>query len=131
VQLVEKYKDKIGPFKELVYQDDKVKIYFMEPDENKKFVGKATFNRVYVKDGNIISSLENIKGVYLGRYIDLIMKKIIAEIEGGRRGLFKIRWIDGLSDINLQIPEKLLKFMNENNKRIRVGGPVFLDVYVE
>ncbi len=131
VQLIERYKDRIGPFKELVYQDERVKIYFMEPDENKKFVGKATFNKVYVKDGNIISSLEDIRGVYLGRYIDLIMKKIVAEIEEGKKGLFKVRWIDGLSDINLQVPEKLLKWMNEHNKKIDVGGPVFLDIYVE
>jgi O-phosphoseryl-tRNA synthetase len=128
---VEEYKDRVGPFKELVYEDDKVKVHFLEPDEGKKFAGPATFNRVYVQDGNIISSTKEEKGVYLGRYVDFIIKGIVSEVEEGKKGYFKTRWVEGLSDICLEVPSKLLKWLNEKGKKIQIQGPVFLDILVE
>ena len=131
ISKVEEYKDKVGPFRELVYQDNKVKIYFLEPDKGKKFAGPATFNKLYVKNGNILSSLKEEKGVYLGRYLDFIIKGIVSEIERKRGGYFKIRWVESLSDIYLEIPSKLLKWMNKRKKKIEIKGPVFLDIFVE
>jgi len=99
--------------------------------ENKKFAGSATFNRVYIQNGNIVSSINNKDAVYLGRYVDFIIKGIVSEIEMGKRGYFKIRWVEGPSDIYLKIPEKLLRWMNENGKSILIKGPVFIDIFVK
>ena len=131
VKKIEKCKDKIGPFKELAYQGKNLKIYLVEPDKEKKFAGPAAFNRLYVHRGNILSSQKESEGIYLGRYVDFILKKICAEIEEGKEGLFKIRWVERPSEINLYLPPKLLKWMERNGKKIEIGGPVFLDIYVE
>ena len=131
IKNIERYKNKKGPFKKIVYEGKKFKIYLVEPDKGKNFAGPATFNRVYIVDGNLISSLRKLKGIYLGRYVDFIVKKICAEIEEGKSGLYKIRWVKGPSDINLYVPEKILRWMEKNNKKIEIGGPVFLDIYVE
>ncbi len=128
ISQVENYKDKVGPFKEIVYEDEALRIYFLEPDEKKKFLGPAAFNKVYLKDKALISTTQTIEGgTYIGRYIDLILKSIVREIEEGKTGLFKIRWVYGPSDINLAIPRKVLKLL----KRTDIKGPVFLDIYVE
>ena len=71
------------------------------------------------------------KGIYLGRYVDLIAKKICANIEEGKTGLYKVRWVKGPSDVNLYVPEKIIRWMEKNNKKIDIKGPVFLDIFVE
>ncbi len=131
VKSVERYKDEVGPFKKLVYQDERIKVYLLEPDEGKKLAGPATFNMVYVKDGSIVSTVKKVKGIFIGRYLDLIAKRIAAEVERGKRGMFKIRWVRGPSDVNLQVPPKLLKWIEERGKKVEILGPVFLDVLVE
>ncbi len=131
-EIAEKMKDKKGVFKELVYSDERIKIYFAEPDEGKNFLGPAALNKIYVFEGNIISTQENFeKGIYLGSYLELIFQRIIGEIEEGKEGHFKVRWVEGPSDVNLFIPEKVVKWMNENGKKIEIKGPVFIDVIVE
>jgi len=123
-------KDKIGPFKEKIYEDEDVTIFLWEPDP-KPYAGKATFNKIYVKDGGIISSIEDISGVYIGRYVDFIVKMIASSIERGFRGVIRVKWANGPSDINVHIPSKIVKYINTIGGRIDIKGPVFVDVIVE
>lgn len=124
---VEEFRERIGPFRELTYEDEKVKVYFLEPDEGKRFLGPAAFNKVYIKDLSIISTTKEIDGICLGNYIELIMKRVVWEIENGKEGLIKIRWVNGPSDINIEIHSNILGKL----KKIDIKGPVFLDIYVK
>ncbi len=131
IKKIEENRDRIGPFKELVYEDPNVRIYLYEPDEGKKLVGPAAFNKIYVVNGEVISSVKDEEGVFVGRYIDFIVKRFVAQIERGEHGWIRARWAGGPSDINLFVPEKLLKWMMENKKRIDIVGPLFIDLIVE
>ncbi len=130
-QLILKYKDKVGPFEEVVYEDDKIKITFMEPDDGKKFAGPALLNKIYVKDGNLISSTKNMDGIFIGTYLDFICKEVAYKIESKFDGIYKLRWINGASDINLEIDEVVSNYIHRNKKRIDIKGPVFIDIKIE
>ncbi len=124
------FKDKIGPFKELVYEDNKVKVFFLEPDRGKRFLGPAAFNYIVVKNGNIVSSTRP-TGLIIGKYIDLILRRIVARIERKKGGIYSIGWVNSLSDVNLEINPKVSTFLLRNNKKTDVKGPVFFDTMVE
>jgi len=131
IKKIEENKDRVGPFKELIYEDQKVRVYLYEPDKGKKLVGPAAFNKIYVINGEVISSVEDEKGVYVGRYVDFVVKRFATQIERGEHGWIRARWAGGPSDINLFIPEKLLKWMMENKKKVDIIGPIFIDLIVE
>jgi len=125
------YKDKPGPFEELVYEDDKLRIYFIEPDQGKKFLGPAGLNKIYIDQGNIISSTKGLKGLYVSDYLELILKRILSMVEKGHYGLYRVKWVEGPSDVNLYIDDKLLKWLTKNNRKIDIKGPIFLDIRIE
>ena len=127
---IEKYRDKTGPFKLEVYRDDKIKIYLYEPDP-KPYAGPAAFNRIYVHRGNIISSLEKHEGVYVGRYIDFIVKKFARLVEDGESGWLRVRWVEGPADANIRISSNVLKYIHEKQGVVDIKGPVFVDIIVE
>ncbi len=122
VNKVLEYKDKVGPFKELIYNQE-IKIYLYEP-ENKKFLGPGGLNYITVKNNNIIVSK---KGKYL--LLELIINKLVYLIENGFSGHFKVRWVRNLSDCNLEL--KIQKKFNKLGGKVDVLSPVFLDLIIE
>ena len=86
IEEMEKAKDEPGPFERKVYEDDDIEIYLYEPDRGKKYAGPAAFNRIYVKDGNVFSTLNEVEGVFISRYADLIALRFARMIEEGKSG---------------------------------------------
>ena len=127
---IEKYRSKAGPFKVHIYSDEKIDIYLYEPDP-KPYAGPATFNKIYVHNGNIISSVEDHEGIYVGRYIDFIVKKFAKLIEDRKTGWMRVRWVEGPADANIKISPKIMKYIHEKNRTIDIKGPVFVDIIVE
>lgn len=133
---VRKNRDAPSPCEFIAYEDDEMVIKVIEKEENKRLVGPATFNEVYIEDGNILSQLEGGENKALFSYIQGISHGMAAKIEeafekGQKSGLFRTRMAKTLGDINLQLPRKIKEHMTGEHKKTMVKGPIFLSVTYE
>ena len=133
-----KYKDEIGPKKFLVHEDKNIKIFVSEPETNKKLLGPAGLNTVYVFDGNILGINKKDakfqeaikKGVKTYTYIEAISNLFATLAEEKKFGLHTIKMADTLPSINLEIKKTIENFITSQDKRIDVRGPVFIDIEI-
>ncbi|ENN95753.1 O-phosphoseryl-tRNA ligase [Methanocaldococcus villosus KIN24-T80] len=153
------HKDDIAPTsitfeKTLKFNSEKRRIIIkiFENEEGKKLLGPSVLNEIYVYNGNIYGipkNLEGIKeeyrdvlkdvkdhGVSTGiRYIDGVIYKLTSKIEEALvsnidRFNFRVTIVRNLSDINLKVDDKVMKYLMRNEKIIDVRGPVFLNAEV-
>ncbi|WP_457611870.1 O-phosphoserine--tRNA ligase [Methanocaldococcus sp.] len=132
--------------------DREITIEIYEKEENKKLLGPAVLNEIYIYDGSIYgvpTSLEGVKEKYKDllkkvkengirtniRYIDGIMFNLAAKIEEAllsniEEFNFRVTIVRNLSDINLKLEDVALKYILKNSKVIDVRGPVFLNAKV-
>ena len=119
-----------------------------EHEENKRLLGPAAFNTLYVHGGNIYGippsglsqKLEHViaEGVCAGiTYADAFMAQVARDLEqlleNGVAGKKEYRFgmAKRLSDVNLSIPEEVRTFIQMKNNKIDVRGPVFFTLEVE
>ncbi|MCK4453755.1 O-phosphoserine--tRNA ligase [Candidatus Parcubacteria bacterium] len=134
-----KYKDEIGPQKFLIYKDQDVKIFISEPETNKKLLGPAGLNTVYVYQGNILGINKNDKkfqkevqkGIKVYSYIEAISNLFAWLAEKKSFGRHTIKIADTLPSINLELEKVMEKFITSKNKKIDVRGPIFVDMEIE
>lgn len=122
-----------------------VRVFVVEEEENTKLCGPAYLNEVVVYNGEIYgiprtrrwkSYFED--GVTTGvRYIDSFSYLAARKIEEaamrneGGEVLIKVRVVENLSDINLEIQENLRRYILWRRCKIDVRGPFFVTVKAE
>jgi len=132
-------KDEVAPCKFVVYRgrfDKKqIEVKIIEVEKGKHLVGPAGFNRIIVKDGNIIGTLKG-DGVevsdYMTGFANLAAKEIEAFVKTDKKQTeIRIGMVKGLSDINFKVSEPVRRFIESNNKKIDIRGPMFVSVVVK
>jgi len=127
-----------------------VKAFVFEDEENKNLLGPAALNKIYVYEGNIYGIPDDAekfgdegkrikeKGVkanidFLYAISNYFARTIEEKIKEGANGkfYFEVKMAKNPSDINIKIKEKARRFMNTENKRIILKGPVFTGIEVE
>lgn len=124
-----KHKDEIAPCEFLAWEDDSLRVTIAEKEEGKRLIGPAAFNEICVADGEIYSDLFP-SGAYTGiNYMRAIAMGVAALIEKSKDSLtYRVRMVKHLSDINLQIQENIREYIEGKQKKIQVGGPVFITI---
>jgi len=134
-----KYRNEIGPQKFLIYQGRGIKVFVSEPEANKKLLGPAGLNVVYVYDGNIFGISKEDKrftevikkGIRIYSFVEAISNLFARLAEKKSFGRHTIRTADTLPSINLELEKVIEKFITSKNKKIYVLGPIFIDIEIE
>lgn len=119
----------------------KVTVFVEENEENSKLCGPAYANEIIVHNGSIygVPETEEFKqlfseGVRSGiRYIDAFAHFAARKIEDGaienkKEVLIRVRNVEGLSSVNLQIQENVRRYVIWKGGKIDVRGPMFVKV---
>ena len=133
-----KYKDEIGPKKFLIYKSQGVRVFVTEPEANKKLLGPAGLNVVYVYNGNILGVKEDDKqfseivrkGIRVYSYVEALSNLFASFAERKYFGKHTVRIADTLPSINLKLKMIVEKFITSENKKIDIRGPIFIDVEI-
>lgn len=134
-----KHKDEIGPQKILIKKDQDIKLFLSEPEANKKLLGPAGLNVVYVYDGNILGINEKDekfsevikKGIKVYSYIEALSNLFASLAENKNFGKHTVKMADTLPSINLNLKKEVEQFIVGQQKKIDVRGPVFIDFEIE
>jgi O-phosphoseryl-tRNA(Cys) synthetase len=123
------YKDEIAPCEFLAWEDKFIQVKVREKEAGKRLIGPAGFNEICVANGTIYSDIVP-SGVHTGiNYMRAIAAGAAASIESSNDNLtYQVKTIKHLSDLNLQIPEAIRKHMEGQQKKIGVGGAVFVTI---
>jgi len=124
-----RYKDEVAPCEFLAWKDESIEVKVAEKEAGKKLIGPAGFNEICVADGAIYSDVVP-SGVHSGiNYMRAIAAGAAALIESSKDTInYQVRTVKHLSDINLQIPETIRRYIQGRQKRIGVSGAVFLTI---
>jgi len=127
-----KYKDEIAPCEFLAWRDDSREVKIVESEVSKRLIGPAGFNEICVADSSIYSDVAH-SGVYTGiNYMRAIAMGAAALIESTDENLiYQVKMVKHLSDLNLRIPEAISQYIEGQQKKIGVGGAVFVTIKVQ
>ncbi|MDI6902973.1 MAG: O-phosphoserine--tRNA ligase [Methanocellales archaeon] len=115
-----------------------VVVSVVEPEENTKLCGPAFLNEVVVYNGDVIGVprtkkheelLEKVVKTNI-RFIDGFAALAAHEIEHGCNEI-RIRIARSHSDVNLRVDPVAIRYIQSNNKKLDIRGPVFTTVRVE
>ncbi len=105
-----------------------------ETEAGKRLIGPAGFNEICVANGTIYSDVVP-SGVYTEiNYMRAIAMGAAAAIESPDAIgdlTYQVKGIRHLSDLNLQIPEAVRQHIEGQQKKIKVGGAVFVAIEVK
>jgi O-phosphoseryl-tRNA synthetase len=124
-----KHKDEIAPCEFLAWKDQSIEVKVVEKEAGKRLIGPAGFNEICVANGTIYSDIVP-SGLYTGiNYMRAIAMGAAAAIESSNDNLtYQVKGIRHLSDLNLQIPEAVRQHIEGQQKKIKVGGAVFITI---
>jgi len=124
-----RHKDEIAPCEFLAWQDKSIEVKVVEKETGKRLIGPAGFNEICVADGSIYSDVVP-SGIHAGiNYMRAIAMGAAATIESSNDNLtYQVKGISHLSDLNLQIPEAVRQHIEGQQKKIKVGGAVFVTI---
>lgn len=124
-----RYKDEIAPCEFLAWKDESVEVKVAEKEPGKRLIGPAGFNEICVANGSIYSDVVP-SGIHTGiNYMRGIAMAAAALIENSNADLvYQVKTIKHLSDLNLQIPEVIRQRIEGEQKKIAVGGAVFVTI---
>jgi len=112
-----------------------VTVELVEVEKDVKLIGPAAFNVIRLENGNIIASpprAEERPGrlSYIRCMADFCASQIEKEAEQGTSGTKAIRvgMVRSASDIYLDIPVAVRRFIESKNKKIDIRGPMFTTV---
>jgi len=127
-----KHKDEIAPCEFLAWKDKSIEVKVVEIEAGKRLIGPAGFNEICVANGTIYSDIVP-SGVHTGiNYMHAIAMGAAAAIESSHDNLtYQVKGIKHLSDLNLQIPEAVRQHIEGQQKKIKVGGAVFVAIEVK
>ena len=127
-----KHKDEIAPCEFLAWKDKSIEVKVVETEAGKRLIGPAGFNEICVANGTIYSDIVP-SGIYTGiNYMRSIAMGAAAAIESSHDNLtYQVKGIKHLSDLNLQIPEAVRQHIEGQQKKIKVGGAVFVTIEVK
>jgi len=127
-----KHKDEIAPCEFLAWKDKSIEVKVVETEAGKRLIGPAGFNEICVANGTIYSDIVP-SGIYTGiNYMRAIAMGAAAAIESSHDNLtYQVKGIKHLSDLNLQIPEAVRQHIEGQQKKIKVGGAVFVTIEVK
>lgn len=146
-----KHKDDIGPVEILAYKDKNMTVWVYNWDEAKPMLSFASFNEIYVYEGNIIGLPKELrkgklselavsakeKGintnlVYLNNIVNGFVARLERAIKESKNTIDEqYKMAKRPSDINLLIPNFVNRYITDNNKKIEVGGPLFFGLKAE
>ncbi len=118
----------------------KVSVSVVEPEENTKLSGPATFNEIVVYKQNVMGipktprwddAFQN--GASTGiRYVDafanLAASDVEAAIQEGKESEARVRIVRAPGDINVKIDPVLERYITSHKHKMDLRGPVFLTV---
>jgi len=127
-----KHKDELAPCEFIAFKDNKVEVRLVENEEGKKLVGPAGFNEICVGDGTIYSDLEP-SGVYTNmNYMRAIAMAAAAMTEDATEpAQLQVKMIRHLSDLNIDMPDAVREHIERQQKKIGVGGAVFITITIQ
>jgi O-phosphoseryl-tRNA synthetase len=129
-----KHKDEIAPCEFLAWKDKSIEVKVFETEAGKRLIGPAGFNEICVANGTIYSDVVP-SGVYTEiNYMRAIAMGAAAAIESPDAIgdlTYQVKGIRHLSDLNLQIPEAVRQHIEGQQKKIKVGGAVFVAIEVK
>jgi len=126
-----RHKDEIAPCEFLAWKEKSIEVKVVEKEAGKRLIGPAGFNEICVANGTIYSDIVP-SGVHTGiNYMHAIAMGAAAAIESPhaiRDLTYQVKGIRRLSDLNLQIPEAVRQHIEGQQKKIGVGGAVFVTI---
>jgi O-phosphoseryl-tRNA synthetase len=128
-EIARKHKDEVAPCEFLAWKDESIEVKVFEKEAGKKLIGPAGFNEICVANGAIYSDIVP-SGVYTGiNYLRAIAMGAAAAIEDSTNDLtYQVKGIKHLSDLNLEIPEAVRQHIEGQQRKIKVGGAVFVAI---
>ncbi|RLG14042.1 MAG: O-phosphoserine--tRNA ligase [Candidatus Nanohalarchaeota archaeon] len=109
----------------------KIEVSLVEVEEGKKLIGPAAFNMIFVKKSNITGTLDKKAGEKTGiSFIEAIANNAAGKIEQGlkKEAKFYTGMVRSLANINLKVSAKTKKYIESNNRKIDIKGPVFVTI---
>jgi O-phosphoseryl-tRNA synthetase len=123
------HRDELGPCSFVAWEDNSVRVTIEEKEEGKRLIGPAGFNEICVKNGEIVSSLTPVDKYTGINYMHAIATGAAAAIENSQNDQkIQVKVVKHLSDINLQIPLAIREYIEGKQRKIKVGGPVFVEI---
>jgi len=124
-----KHKDEIAPCEFSAWQDNSIEVKVVEKEAGKRLIGPAGFNEICVANGGIYSDVVP-SGIHTGiNYMHAIAMGAAAAIENSHNNLtYQVKGIKHLSDLNLQIPESVRQHIEGQQKKIGIGGAIFVTI---
>ena len=134
-----KNKDLKAPVEVKVWEgtikDKKIEVTLWEKDENVKLLGPATFNKIIVKDGNILGyspdkilegSIDTNKN-----YLEAIALEMAYNIEvmldqNVRSYDHRVKMCYRASEVNIDVDDIIMEYIHSKQKKIDIRGPVFI-----
>ena len=116
-----------------------MKVFISEPEANKKLLGPAGLNTIYVYEGNILGIDEKNKkfnevlkkGIRVYGNIEAISNLFACLAEERAFGRHTVKIADTLPSINLELEKVIEEFITSQNKKIDIRGPIFIDIEIE
>lgn len=132
IETAKKFKDEVAPCEFIAYEDDNILIKLTEEEKDKKLIGPAAFNEIYVDDGNIYSSNKP-NGIPVKMSLIESMANLVGyEVENNNKSFsVKKKIVKSLANINLEIPNSISEFIQSNKKKIDIYGAMFVEVKVK
>ncbi len=126
-----KHKDAVAPCEFVSYKDNRVEVKLVEREQGKKLVGPAGFNEICVGEGSIYSDLQP-SGIYTGiNYMRAVSMAAAALAEDATEPCeLQVKMIRHLSDLNLELPDAVRQHIERQQKKIRVGGGMFVTIEI-
>ncbi len=144
IETADRYASERSPCKFLAWKGElygrDVEVYVVEREEGTKLCGPAYANEIVVYKGSVYGIPRNGKwreffenGVSTGiRYIDsfayLAASSIEKGVAEGRDVEVRVRVVEGLGDVNLELQENVRRFIASKGGKIDVRGPMFVTV---
>lgn len=128
-ETAQRHKDEIAPCEFLAWKDKSIEVKVVEKEAGKRLIGPAGFNEICVASGTIYSDVVP-SGIHTGiNYMRAIAMGAATAIESSNDNLtYQVKGIRHLSDLNLQIPEAVREHIEGQQKKIKVGGAVFVTI---
>jgi len=145
IETAEKYADTSSPCSFLAFRGElfgrEVEVFVVEEEANTKLCGPAYANEIVVYNSSIYGIPRNEEwkkyfeeGVLTGiRYIDSFSYYAASKIENAVKSnletlTVRVRVVEGLSDINLDLHENVRRYIIWQGGEIDVRGPMFVTV---
>ena len=136
--VAEKNKDAVAPIEFIAWKGKlngrNVVVIIIEPEQGQRLIGPAGFNKIIVKDNNIIGvdNASNTEIAAKADYMDGLSNKVASDIEKKNKSFeYRVRAVRSLRDVNLDIPKDIQNYIKARHKKIEIKGPVFMTIRVE